>query len=109
MNTKTFFDKLPATLAADPKLGTGINAVFHLKVRGTGGGEWTLNCRGPSPRLEVGLAGKADCAVEADAADFESVLRDPASAMRLYIAKRVKIEGNALLITKLAPILKAVK
>lgn len=107
MTTKTFFDKLPAVLAANPKLGAGIGATFHLKVAGVG--EWTLDCRGATPTIAAGLRGKADCAVESSATDFESVLANPANAMKLYFGGKVKIAGNAILVAKLAPILGAVK
>ena len=106
MTTKTFFDKLPTALAKNPKLGAGIDATFHLKVRGAG--EWTLSCKG-APALTAGLAGKPDCTVECDQADFASVLRDSSAAMRLYVSGKIQVRGNALLVAKLAPILGAVK
>jgi len=107
-----FFDELlPARLGARAAELGALDAIYAFRIRGEGGGEWTV-VAGPDPSVSRGIAPGASCAVETDAATFRKLCEEPpagraATVSRLFFSGGLQVHGNRMLGTKL-PLLLAV-
>lgn len=109
MNTTVrdlFNDKLPKALSsasADAlEVARGIGAVYHFKVSGAGGGDWTLDLVSATPTCSPGLHGNANCTLEIDDERFAQMLERKELAMHFYFQGRLKVSGDPMLATKLS-------
>ena len=67
-------------------------------------GTWTVNLKDELGVTE-GDAGNSECTLELSSENWTKISDEPAEAMNLYFAGELKVEGNAMLATKLQEIL----
>ncbi len=106
-SVKQFFDeKVPSALLKNPDKVKDVAAIYHFKVTGPDGGEWTADLASATPSCVVGLTGTAACVVEASDDDFRSMIDGGMSAaMQLFFSGKLKITGDPNLATKLTKVL----
>lgn len=106
-DAKTFFEEiLTKQINDNPDKVKEVDAVFLFKITGDGGGEWTVNLK-DELGVAQGDAGNSECQIEVSAENWAGIQEDPASAMQLFFSGELKVEGNAMLATKLQEILAA--
>lgn len=69
MTAKEIVLGLPSRFKADA--AGGDSGLFHFKLEGEGGGEFTVTVANGSCSAAEGLEGEADCVISAAASDFE--------------------------------------
>lgn len=99
-----FTNVIPAKINADIDAAKDVDAVFLFKITGDNGGTWTVNLK-DAPGVTEGDAGNSDCAIEISDEHWGQIMEDPNQAMQLYFQGALKVEGNAMLATKLQTIL----
>lgn len=72
-----------------------------FNITGDGGGRWTVDMVSKPPTCTAGDTGKAQCAVELDVADFQAMVANPMLGVELYSQGKLRVTGNAVLLTKL--------
>ena len=88
-DTSEFFTTvLPKRLADNPDIVSEIGAVYVFDIDGAG--QWTVDLTGTG-EIREGAAAEAGCTVSAAREDFESMLDNPASAMMLFMANKLKV------------------
>lgn len=101
-DARQLFDQVvPKALAGHPDRAREVNAIFLFKITGEGGGEWTVDLVNDPPVCEKGDSGSAQCTVEVDHTDFQSMLSDPQMGMQLYFQGKLKVTGDPMLATRL--------
>jgi len=95
---KLFNEQLPAILARNSDEAKAINARYQIQV--TGAGSWHLDLTSAGPSVTSGDK-PADCTVTIAADDFQKLQENPATAMQLFFAGKLKISGNQMLGIKL--------
>lgn len=96
-----FNEQVPGQLAANPTKAREIGAIYHFKIDGDGGGEWTVDLASATPSCTPGLNGTANCTISIAHADFMTMLTNPAAGMQLYFTGKLKVSGDPMLATKL--------
>jgi putative sterol carrier protein len=103
---KYFETDLPATLTTHADKARAVGAIFQLGVRGPNGGDWTVELSPRGPSCKAGKAPKADCSIEILEADFLKLCENPkVNALTLFMAGKLKVQGNQMLAIKLGTIL----
>jgi putative sterol carrier protein len=102
---KTDFETLiPGKITRNPDKARAVGAIYLFRITGEQGGTWTVNLKddvGVSP----GEVGKADCVIEINESDWQTISANPATAMQLYFQGKLKVSGNVMLATRLQQIL----
>ena len=90
-----FNDKLPQLIEKNPDKAKELGAIYHFKVNGDGGGEWTVDLASASPSCtQGGPDGKtAQCIITVEHDDFKAMLGNPQLGMQLYFQGKLKVEG----------------
>lgn len=101
---RDFTVNLPGVLREHPKIAQEVGAVFLFRITGEGGGTWTVDCR-DNLGVHDGEVGDIDCGLELSAADWMTVSKNPATAMQLYFAGKLRISGDATQAMKLGQLL----
>lgn len=106
-SVKEFFDKrVPEALRANPMRAKEVAAVYLFRISGEGGGTWTANLVADPPTCVAGETAKAQCTIEVSDQDFCTMVDGGVqAAMQILFAGKLKISGDAALITKLTKIL----
>jgi hypothetical protein len=101
-NAQHLFDELiPAALSAHPDRAKEVNAIYGFNITGDGGGQWTVDLVSEPPTCVKGDTGKAQCAIEVAAEDFNAMLANPQLGMQLYFQGKLRVTGDPMLATKL--------
>ena len=95
-----FGTNIPAKITADPAKAKSVGAIYLFKITGDDGGVWTVNLK-DNPGVSEGDAGNAECTLEMNAGDWNTISANPQAAMQLYFQGKLKVAGNAMLATKL--------
>lgn len=98
-DTKTLFNEhLPAAMARNPDEAKAIGGKYQLNI--TGEGEWFIDCSETGPSCVPGT-GEAECTITIDGEDFPKLQENPANAMQLFFAGKLKVAGNQMMGMKL--------
>ena len=93
--TKDFFESwLPEKLRDHPTLAKDINAVYVFDIDGAG--QWTVDLTSGAGEVRSGGHPDPGCVVTEAKGDFESMLENPASAMMLFMAGKLKVSNVGL-------------
>lgn len=106
-SVKEFFDKrVPEALRANPTRAKEVAAVYLFKISGPSGGTWTADLLADPPTCIGGETAKPQCTIEVSDQDFCAMVDGGVQvAMQILFAGKLKITGDAALITKLTKIL----
>lgn len=106
-DAKTFFEEtLSKQISDNPDKVKEVDAIFLFSITGDGGGKWTVNLK-DDLGVTAGDAGNSECQIEVSAENWTAIQEDPSAAMQLFFSGELKVEGNAMLATKLQEILSA--
>jgi len=100
----SFTQDIPRSIEEDIAKAKAVDAVFLFKVKGEGGGVWTVNMK-DAPGVTEGDAGSAECIIELSTDDWKAMTEKPGTAMQFFMQGKIKLTGNALLATKLQSVI----
>ena len=103
MNVQKMFNEvIPQILKEKPEKAKPINAIYLFSISGEKGGVWTLDLKSDPPVITEGKVEdkELDCSIELSDKDFEKML-DPKVGAQLFIQRRLKLEGDPILTTRL--------
>jgi putative sterol carrier protein len=101
-DAQELFDvQVPEALKNYPDKAKEVDAIYCFKITGEGGGEWTVDLTADPPVCERGDKGSAQCTIEVEHDDFQTMLSDPQAGMQLYFQGKLKVTGDPMLATKL--------
>ena len=97
-DVQNFFDEyLPNKLKEHPDLAADIGAIYAFDIDGAG--KWTVDLTSGAGTIREGADPNAGCVVSANAADFGTLLDNPAQAMMLFISGKLKVTNPGLAIS----------
>ncbi len=105
-DAKDLFDNhVPEALEKFPEKAKEVNAIYCFKISGEGGGTWTVDLASDPPACKEGDAGTAQCTIEVEHEDFNTMLTDPTAGMQLYFQGKLVVTGDPVLATRLQQII----
>lgn len=90
MTAKEIVMGLPSRFKGDSSTEDGL---FHFKLDGEGGGEFTVNVEGGECTVEEGLSGEADCVISSSASDFEDAELGRVNRQMAVMMGKIKISN----------------
>ncbi len=109
-SAKELFDEyIPQALATHPGRAREVDAIFCFKIRGEGGGNWTVDLTTDPPQCIASDTGNSQCSIEVSANDFKTMLDDGEAGMQLYFEGRLQIGGDPMLATRLPTFFSAIR
>jgi hypothetical protein len=94
-DVKTFFTTyLPEKLAANPSIGSSINAVYQFNL-GTAG-SYTVDLTKEGGEITEGIHAAPGCVVTASGEDFQKVLDNPSAALTMFAMGKLKVSNVPL-------------
>jgi putative sterol carrier protein len=93
MTAAELITTLPSRLK--PGEGTGIDIVYHFKISGPRGGDFTVTVNDGVCKAEAGLHGEPKCVVEAADSDYEDVEYGRTNAQMAVLLGKVKVSNIA--------------
>jgi len=103
-----FTTVLPAALAANVKEARAINARYQFVIPGPAGGEWTVDLTAAGPSCKPGRAAASCTFTLSDDTFRELCVQPEKSAVRLYMAGKLRVEGDIRVALKIGTILSLV-
>jgi putative sterol carrier protein len=97
-DVKEIFDEMPGAFLADR--AAGMNKTIQIDLNGDGGGQWAINIADGSLSVDEGQADAPNLTLRMDAADYVELVHGRANAMALFMAGKVKVEGDVSLAMK---------
>jgi hypothetical protein len=106
-SVKDFFERrVPDALSRHPDRAKEVAATFLFNIAGADGGIWTADLVSSPAICHAGSVGQPQCTIEASDEDFRSMIDNGTqTAMQLFLAGRLKIGGDPMLITRLLGLL----
>lgn len=98
--TELFDRILPGLLKTYPEKAKEIGGIYAFRLTGEGGGEWSVDLNVDEPQIQKGILSTAQCTVTIDHQDFVGLMKNPATAMPLFLQGKIKVEGNPMLALK---------
>lgn len=92
------FEKMPQAFV--PEKAAGVNATIQLNLNGDDGGNWLLKIADGEIAAEEGEADSPDLTLDMDADDYVALTRGEANPMTLFMAGRIKLQGDVTLAMK---------
>ncbi|MCA9566910.1 MAG: SCP2 sterol-binding domain-containing protein [Myxococcales bacterium] len=89
-----FSNELPQKLKDNPDLASDINASYVFDIDGAG--QWTVDLTTPPGSVAEGGIEEPGCTVTANAADFGTLLDNPAQGMMLFTMGKLKVSNVGL-------------
>jgi putative sterol carrier protein len=97
-DVQEIFDRMPEAFQADK--AAGMQAVIQLHLTGDGGGNWTVNIANGQVKADKGEAASPDLTLEMEAKDYVALTRGDANPMNLFMAGKIKLQGDMTLAMK---------
>ena len=89
-----FANELPKKLQDNPDLAEDINASYFFDIDGAG--QWSVDLTEAPGTVSEGEIDEPGCVVTAAAADFGTLLDNPAQGMMLFTMGKLKVSNVAL-------------
>ncbi len=89
------FDEMPERF--EPAKAKGVDETVQFDLSGDNGGQWYLVVKDGTCTLNEGTAGSPSVSIQMSDEDFVSMTTGQANAMQLFMAGKVKLEGNLML------------
>ena len=83
-----------------PEKATSINAVIQLDLTGEGGGQWAFNIAEGALAIAEGQAVSPNLTLSMAASDYVALTMGDANAMGLFMAGKIKVQGDVMLAIK---------
>lgn len=90
MTAKEIVLDLPSRFKGD---ATTDNGIFHFKLEGDGGGEFSVKVENGACAVTEGLEGDADCVISAAASDFEDAELGRTNKQMAVMMGKIKISN----------------
>jgi len=97
-DVKGIFNQMPAAFL--PEKAAGINKTIQINLDGDGGGQWAIKIAGGTISVNEGQADAPDLTLKMDAGDYVDLVHGRANPMSLFMAGKVKVEGDVSLAMK---------
>ncbi len=72
-----------------------VSSIFHFKINGTPGGNFTLIAKDEEATAQEGLTGEPNCIITAEEQIFVEVYRQEANAVLAIMTGKIKISNKA--------------
>jgi putative sterol carrier protein len=97
-DVQEIFDQMPRNFL--PEKATGMNKTVQLELSGEGGGQWAINIVNGSLAVNKGRAEAPNLTLRMDARDYVDLVHGRANPMALFMAGKVKVDGDLSLALK---------
>jgi len=93
-NVKAIFEKMPGVFNADA--ASGVDVTFQFSISGEGGGDWYVEIKERTCKVEAGVRSHPTCTIKMDAADFLDMISGTLPAMHAFTSGKLKISGDLM-------------
>ena len=83
-----------------PGQAADIDAVVQLDLTGEGGGQWAIKIAGGTLAIDEGQAVSPNLSLSMAASDYVALSMGEANAMGLFMAGKIKVQGDVMLAMK---------
>jgi putative sterol carrier protein len=83
-----------------PEKAANIDAVIQLELTGEGGGQWTVKIASGTLAIDEGQAVSPNLSLSMAATDYVALSMGEANAMGLFMAGKIKVQGDVMLAMK---------
>ena len=97
-DVKEIFDEMPGAFL--PEKAAGMNKTIQIDLNGEGGGQWAIKIADGVISVDKGRADAPNLTLRMDAGDYVDLAHGRANAMGLFMAGKVKVEGDISLAMK---------
>ena len=97
-DVKEIFDQMPAAFL--PEKAVNVNAVIQMALDGEGGGLWAIKIADDKAVITPGQAESPKLTLKMQASDYVALSRGQVNPMNLFMAGKIKIEGDITLAMK---------
>jgi putative sterol carrier protein len=92
IEVRKIFAKMPAAFL--PHKTADLNAIFQIELTGEAGGNWTLAVTNGSLTIIEGTAQTPNLTLTMSASDYIAISRGEANPVNLFMAGKVKLQGD---------------
>ena len=93
-NVKAIFEKMPGVFNADA--ASGVDVTFQFSISGEGGGDWYVEIKERTCKVEAGVCSHHTCTIKMDAADFLDMISGTLPAMHAFTSGKLKLSGDLM-------------
>ena len=97
-DVKEIFAKMPEVFL--PEKAAGLNKTIVMDLSGEGGGQWTIKLVDGAISIDEGEDGSPHLTLRMAAVDFIDLIHGRANPMNLFMAGKIKVEGDVTLAMK---------
>jgi putative sterol carrier protein len=95
---KEIFAQMPGAFL--PEKAAGLNKTIVIDLNGEGGGQWTIKLADGNISIDEGEDASPHLALRMAATDFVDLIHGRANPMNLFMAGKVRVEGDVTLAMK---------
>lgn len=106
-SVQQIFEKINASLSADPTKVNGLEAVFQFNLSGEDEGVYQIILRKNEAAAHEGEKEVANCTLNMKAEDFKKLLAGKLNATMAFMTGKLKVSGDMGLAMKLPSVLSA--
>ena len=97
-DVKEIFDEMPAAFL--PEKAAGMNKTIQIDLNGEGGGQWAIKIANDTISVDRGQVDAPNLTLKMEAGDYVDLVHGRANSMNLFMAGKVKVEGDISLAMK---------
>lgn len=102
---QAIFEQIAERVQTNPDIAQQVRACFQFDLTGADGGAWYVNLKDGNGAVGAGTVTGADCTIHMTGADFMLMTRGKLNVIAAFAMGRIKIDGNAMLATRLQALL----